>query len=145
MLKINTLAPDFQAFDQNNKLHKLADYKGQWLLLYFYPRDNTPGCTVEACTIRDNYADFKKLKAVVLGVSTNSISSHEKFANKFSLPFPLLADTEKKIVKDYEASGLFKRVSYLINPDGKIAKAYEKVKPREHAAEVLKDLEILTK
>lgn len=145
MLKIGTPAPNFQAFDQNNKFHQLANYKGQWLLLYFYPRDNTPGCTVEACTIRDSYADFKKLKAAVLGVSTNSVTSHEKFATKFSLPFPLLADIDKKIIKDYEASGLFKRISYLISPDGKIAKAYEKVKPQEHAAEVLKDLEVFIK
>lgn len=145
MLKINTKAPDFKAFDQNNNLHQLSDYLGKWFLLYFYPRDNTPGCTVEACAIRDSYDDFKKLKAQVLGVSTNSITSHEKFATKFSLPFPLLADTEKKIVEDYEASGLFKRVSYLISPEGKIAKAYEKVKPQEHAAEVIKDLEMLTK
>jgi peroxiredoxin Q/BCP len=145
MLKIDTLAPNFQVFDQNNTSHELKNYRGKWVLLYFYPRDNTPGCTVEACTIRDSFSEFKKLKAVVLGVSTNSVSSHKKFATKFSLPFPLLADTDKKIVKDYEASGLFKRVSYLINPDGKIAKVYEKVKPQEHAAEVIKDLEILNK
>lgn len=144
MLKIGMVAPNFQAPDQNNNLHKLSDYFGNWLLLYFYPRDNTPGCTTEACVIRDNFSEFKKFKAVVLGVSTNSISSHEKFATKLSLPFPLLADTDKKITKDYEASGLFKRISYLIGPDGKIAKTYEKVKPQEHAIEVLRDLEALT-
>ena len=145
MLKTGIKAPEFVAFDQNNIEHKLSDYLGRWVLLYFYPRDNTPGCTVEACSLRDNYSSFKKIDALVLGVSTNSVASHDKFAQKFDLPFTLLADTDKKIVSAYEAGGLFKRVSYLINPEGMIARVYEKVKPAEHAEEVLRDLAILKK
>jgi len=143
MLKIGTMAPEIAAPDQNGIEHKLSDYKGRWVLLYFYPRDNTPGCTTEACSLRDNYPHFKKIDAVVLGVSTDSIASHEKFVQKFNLPFTLLADFDRRVVKDYEADGLFKRVSYLIDPEGKIAKSYEKVKPAEHAEAVLHDLEIL--
>ena len=145
MLKTGIMAPAFTAQDQNGLEHKLSDYLGRWLLLYFYPRDNTPGCTAEACALRDNYNDFKKIDAVILGVSTDSVTSHDKFVQKFNLPFTLLADPDKTIVKTYEANGLFKRVSYLIDPTGKIVKAYEKVKPAEHAEEVLRDLAILKK
>jgi peroxiredoxin Q/BCP len=141
MLKIGTKAPDFSALDQTGKEHQLADYAGHWVLLYFYPRDNTPGCTAEACSLRDNYSQFTKAGVTILGVSSDSVTSHDKFAAKFQLPFTLLADTEKKLIKAYEAGGLFKRISYLINPAGEIVKAYEKVKPAEHAAEVLKDME----
>ncbi len=145
MLKIGTIAPEINAPDQNGIEHKLEDYRGKWVLLYFYPRDNTPGCTIEACTLRDNYPNFKKIDAVILGVSTDSVTSHDKFVQKFNLPFTLLADENKKIVKDYDAGGLFRRISYLIDPEGKIAKAYDKVKPAEHAEEVLHDLAILRK
>jgi peroxiredoxin Q/BCP len=145
MLKTGIMAPAFTAQDQNGLEHKLSDYLGRWLLLYFYPRDNTPGCTAEACALRDNYNDFKKIDAVILGVSTDSVTSHDKFVQKFNLPFTLLADPDKAIVKTYEANGLFKRVSYLIDPTGKIVKAYEKVKPAEHAEEVLRDLAVLKK
>jgi peroxiredoxin Q/BCP len=141
MLKIGTKAPAFAALDQTGKEHQLADYAGHWVLLYFYPRDNTPGCTAEACSLRDNYSQFTKAGVTILGVSSDSVISHDKFAAKFQLPFTLLADPEKKLIKAYEAGGLFKRVSYLINPAGEIVKAYEKVKPTEHAAEVLKDME----
>lgn len=141
MLEINTLAPDFSAPNQEGKIYKLSDYKGKWLLLYFYPRDNTPGCTKEACSLRDNYPNFAKLDAAVIGVSTDSVVSHEKFVNKFSLPFTLLADPDKKIVKLYHANGLMRRISYLINPEGLIVKTYSKVNPSEHAEAVLKDLE----
>ncbi len=140
MLNIGTTAPAIRALDQNGQEHQLSDYLGRWVLLYFYPKDDTPGCTVEACSLRDHFPDFQKIDAVVLGVSTDSISSHDKFAQKFSLPFTLLADEDKTIVHDYEAGGLFKRVSYLIDPTGKIARAYDKVKPDAHAAEVLHDL-----
>jgi len=145
MLKIGIIAPNFEAPDQNGIKHQLSEYLGKWILLYFYPRDNTPGCTVEACTLRDNYPNFKKIDAVVLGVSTDSVSSHDNFVQKFNLPFTLLADSDRKIVKAYEANGLLRRISYLINPEGKIVKAYEKVKPSEHAAEVLKDLAVFKK
>ena len=140
MLKTGIKAPIFEALDQLGNSHKLKDYTGQWVLLYFYPRDNTPGCTTEACALRDNYSQFKKAGIVILGVSSDSVASHDKFVTKFQLPFTLLADTEKKIIKAYEAGGLFKRISYLINPQGEIVKVYEKVKPAEHAEEVLKDM-----
>jgi len=145
MLKTGIIAPKFEALDQNGIEHKLSEYLGKWILLYFYPRDNTPGCTIEACTLRDNYPHFQKIDAVILGVSTDSVASHGKFVQKFNLPFTLLADNDQKIVKAYEANGLLRRVSYLINPEGRITKAYEKVKPSEHAEEVLKDLAMLKK
>ncbi len=144
MLTLGSKAPDFTALDQDGKTHNLADYRGRWLLLYFYPKDNTPGCTTEACTLRDSYNDFEKIKAVVLGVSADSVKSHAGFAGKYNLPFPILADQDKIIIKAYGADGLVRRISYLIDPQGKIAKAYAKVKPAEHAAEALKDLNDLS-
>lgn len=154
-MEINKTAPDFTLPDQDGKNHTLSDYKGQWVLVYFYPKDDTPGCTTEACTLRDNFPTFKKLKIQVFGISTDSIKSHKKFANKYELPFTLLADEEKKVVGKYdvwrvknmygrEYFGIV-RNSYLINPDGKIAKIYEKVKPATHAEEVLKDIKELSK
>lgn len=148
-LHVGLRAPAFALPDQNGKIHKLADYDGQWVLLYFYPKDDTPGCTVEACTIRDNWRAFKEAGIVVLGVSVDSMKSHKKFVEKYSLPFTLLADENKKIVKKYgvwakkkfmgrEYMGT-KRWSFLIDPKGKIVKIYEDVKPAEHAAEVLGD------
>lgn len=140
-LLIGDTAPDFKLPDQNNTLHKLSDYKGYWILLYFYPRDNTPGCTQEACQIRDNYSEFKQDDVKVLGVSTNSVASHDKFANKFNLPFTLLADTEKKVVKLYGVKKIFAaRTSFLINPKGEIKKIYNKVNPKIHALEVIEDV-----
>ncbi len=131
-------------------MHALKDDAGKWVLLYFYPKDDTPGCTVEACSIRDSWAAFKKLGAKVYGVSTDTVKSHGKFADKFKLTFPILADEEKIVVEKYGVWGLKKfmgreymgtmRMSFLIGPDGKIKKIYEKVKTKEHAAEVLKDL-----
>ncbi|MDP3792339.1 MAG: thioredoxin-dependent thiol peroxidase [bacterium] len=155
MLKLNTKAPNLSLPDQAGKMHSLADYKGKWVLIYFYPKDDTPGCTKEACIIRDNLPDFKKLNCVVLGISVDSVKSHSKFAEKYKLPFTLLADEKKEVVKKYGAwqkkSFLdksymdTKRISYLINPDGKIAKIYSEVKPTEHAEEVLKDINLQTK
>lgn len=149
-LKVGQKAPDFSLSDQNEKTHALKDYKGKWILLYFYPKDNTPGCTKEACGIRDNYPDFKKLKIQVFGVSKDSVDSHKKFADKFELPFTLLSDTEKKTLEAYGVWQLKKmmgreyygivRMSFLIDPNGKVAKIYPKVKPAEHAKEVLDDL-----
>ena len=113
-------------------------------MLYFYPKDNTPGCTAEACAIRDNFSAFSDLEAVVLGVSADGAESHAKFAAKYRLPFILLSDTEKAISSLYEVSGLFKRASYLISPELKIAKAYPRVKPEMHAVEVINDLKKLS-
>lgn len=146
-LKEGDKAPDFSAESQNAERISLKELKGKPIVLYFYPKDDTPGCTKEACAFRDFYADFKKAGAVVLGVSTDSTKSHGKFAEKFSLPFPLLADEDKKIVEAYgvwgEKSFMGRkymgthRVTFLIGADGKIAKIWPTVKPEEHAAEVL--------
>jgi len=152
-LEIGSLAPDFVLPDQNGKTHQLADYNGKWLLLYFYPKDNTPGCTVEACALRDNWVGFAKLNAVVLGISADSVSSHQKFSTKFALPFPILADEKKTMLQAYGVlaeKSMFgktflgiKRSSFLIDPEGKIAKIYKNVKPIEHAKQVLIDIEKL--
>lgn len=154
-LSVGSKAPEFSLFDQNNKEHELVDYRGQWVLLYFYPKDDTTGCTKEACGIRDAFPKFKKMKAVVLGVSIDTVESHAKFALKYKLPFTLLADPDKKVVNAYgvwaEKSMYGRkyfgtvRTSFLIDPDGNIAKIYEKVKPEQHAAEVLEDIEQLAK
>jgi len=150
-LKVGLKAPNFALPDQTGKKHALVDYRGKWILLYFYPKDNTPGCTKEACGIRDNFPAFQKLGMVVLGVSVDSMKSHQNFSEKYKLPFTLLADEDKKAVKEYgvwakkklmgrEYMGTL-RTSFLINPRGKIAKIYENVKPEKHAEEVLEDLE----
>ncbi len=154
-LQAGDKAPEFSLPDQDGKSHSLADYAGQWVLLYFYPKDDTPGCTTEACSLRDNFPAFGKLKAVVLGVSTDAVKKHKKFADKYKLPFTLLADEEKTLVNAYGVWGKKKfmgreymgtnRMSFLISPEGKIAKIYEKVKPKEHAAEVLSDLNLMKK
>lgn len=127
--------------DQNGEIHCLKDYLGSWVLLYFYPKDDTPGCTKEACTIRDNYPDFQELKLQVLGVSVDSVESHDKFAEKYNLPFILLSDEKKEVVKKYgvweENKGIASRTSFLINLEGKIAKIYKNVNPDVHAEEVL--------
>jgi peroxiredoxin Q/BCP len=143
-------APDFTLQDQEGKSHSLSSYLGKWVLLYFYPKDDTPGCTTEACTIRDSFFEFKENNIVVLGVSADSVRSHDKFAKKYSLPFTILSDEQKKVVEQYGVYGKkkflgktflgIKRMSFLIDPDGKVAKVYEKVKPRIHASEVLQDI-----
>ena len=136
--------------DQDGKKHSLSDYGGKWVLVYFYPKDDTPGCTKEACAIRDDIPRFDKLKVKVLGISVDSVKSHKKFAEKYDLPFTLLADEKKEVVKKYnvwqkkefmgkEYMGTV-RTSFLIDPAGKIAKIYEAVKPETHAEEVLSDL-----
>ena len=151
ILRENTKAPDFTLTDQEGKTHKFSDYKGKWILLYFYPKDDTPGCTKEACAIRDSWAEFAKRGAVVLGVSTDSVKSHEKFSQKYELSFTILPDENKEVVKEYGVWGekkvigrIFqgtKRVSFLISPALRIAKVYEKVKPTIHAEQVLSDLD----
>ncbi len=149
------MAPDFTLADQEGKSHALSDYRGEWMLLYFYPKDDTAGCTAEACAIRDATPDFKKLKLRVFGVSIDSVKSHKKFAEKYDLPFTLLADEDKKVVNIYgvfgkkkfmgrEYEGTF-RTSFLIDPQGVVVKIYEKVKPDVHVEEVLADLAVLKK
>lgn len=149
-LTLGAFAPDFSLLDQHGRQHQLRDYRGSFVLLYAYPKDNTPGCTTEACELRDAWADFAKYQAVVLGISADSAASHSKFADKFKLPFPLLADEDRAIIKAYGAlaeKSMFgkkflgiKRMSFLIDREGKIAKIYEVVKPATHAKEVLADL-----
>ncbi len=152
-LEEGSKAPDFKALDQNGKSHKLSDYMGKWILLYFYPKDDTPGCTKEACSIRDSWPDFKKLKLEVFGISIQDEKSHKKFSEKYDLPFMLLVDDDKKIVEKYgvwaEKSMYGRkymgtlRNSYLVNPKGKIEKIYQKVNPVSHVEEVLEDLKKL--
>lgn len=146
-LKEGDTAPPFTAETSGGGRLSLADLRGQNVILYFYPKDNTPGCTKEACSFRDNYEAFKKQGAVVLGVSTDPAKSHDKFIEKYHLPFTLLADHDQKIVRDYGVWGEktfmgrkyfgTHRVTFLIGPDGKIKKIWPQVKPDEHAAEVL--------
>lgn len=136
-----TMAPDFELLDQNKEKHKLSNYSEQYVLIYFYPKDDTPGCTKEACMIRDNYDAFKEKKVKVFGISADSPESHQKFIEKYHLPFTLLSDEKKEVAKLYNADGIFlKRISYLIAPGGKIEKFYPNVDPANHADEILQDL-----
>jgi peroxiredoxin Q/BCP len=141
------VAPTFTAATDGGGTASLSDYKGKNIILYFYPKDDTPGCTKEACAFRDHFASFKKKGAVVLGVSVDPVKAHDKFVEKYKLPFTLLADVDKKIVEAYGVWGQktfmgrkylgVHRVTFLIGPDGKIKKIWPKVKPEEHAEEVL--------
>ena len=154
MLTVGSPAPTFTLPDQDGTKHTLGQYKGQWVLIYFYPRDNTPGCTKEACMIRDYWSEFGNLNATVLGVSKDSQKSHTNFREKHSLPFTLLSDPESDMIATYgawqkkkmmgrEYMGIV-RMSYLIDPDGNVAKVYPKVKPADHAKEVLDDIKELS-
>jgi thioredoxin-dependent peroxiredoxin len=146
-LKEGDKAPDFTSITNSGAKVSLKELKGKPVVLYFYPKDDTPGCTKEACAFRDAYADFEKAGAIVLGVSTDSVKSHGKFVEKFKLPFPLLADENKEIVQAYGVWGEktfmgrkylgTHRVTFLIGTDGRIAKIWPEVKPEQHAAEVL--------
>lgn len=152
-LKPKDIAPDFTLADQNGTSHTLSALRGSWVLLYFYPKDDTPGCTKQACAIRDSYPAFQELGITVFGISVDSEASHQKFAEKYDLPFTLLADTQKEVVEKYGVFGKKKfmgkeylgtsRTSFLVAPDGTIAKIYENVKPEVHAEEVLADLKKL--
>ena len=140
-------APEFTAPTNGGGTMSLSEFRGKNVVLYFYPRDDTPGCTKEACAFRDEFAELKKKRAVVLGVSVDPVKSHDKFADKFRLPFPLVSDEDKKIVQAYgvwgEKSFMGRkylgthRVTFLIGPDGRIKKIWPRVKPEEHAEEVL--------
>lgn len=139
-------APEFELADQNGQLHSLEDYRDQWVVLYFYPKDETPGCTTEACEFRDNIFAFREANAQILGVSLDDVESHKAFADNYDLPFPLLADTEGAAATAYgvrtRMAGMefAKRQTFIIGPDGKIAKHYEKVEPEGHSRQVLADL-----
>ena len=146
-LKEGDVAPGFTVNTNGGGQVSLSDFAGKNVILYFYPKDDTPGCTKEACSFRDHFAQFKKKGAVVLGVSTDPVKSHDKFVKKFELPFTLLADEDKKIVEAYGVWGQKSfmgrrymgthRVTFLIGPDGRIKKIWPTVKPEEHVAEVL--------
>lgn len=153
MLEINAKAPNFSLLDENSEKRKLADFKGKWLVIYFYPKDDTPGCTKEACGIAEVYDDFAKLGVTVLGISKDSPASHTKFKTKYSLPFTLLSDESTEMIQSYGAwteksmygkkyMGI-SRVTYIINPKGEIVKAYPKVTPADHAVALLADLKDL--
>ena len=149
-LKIGDTAPGFFLPDQDGKTQNLSDFLGKWVLLYFYPQDDTPGCTTEACLFRDNLPSFKNLGAEVLGVSVDSVASHQKFVAKYGLPFTLLADENRTVVNLYGVWGQktfagknyngTRRSSFLIDPEGKIAKIYEDADPKNHSVQVLEDL-----
>ncbi len=149
-IKKGMMAPDFSLSANDGKTYTLSGLKGKKVLLYFYPKDNTSGCTCEAEAFRDAIAEYKKKKTLVFGISTDSVASHQKFAEKLALPFPLLADEKMKVVKLYGVWGKkkmmgkeymgTKRMSFLIDENGMVQEVYEEVKPKEHAAEVLADL-----
>lgn len=153
MLEQGSVAPTFSLLAQDGKEHTLSNYKGKWVILYFYPKDDTPGCTVEACSIKDNWHEFEKLDVVVFGASADSVASHKKFKEKYDLPFTLLSDSDKKTLTDYQVwteKSMFgkkymgiQRATYIIDPKGLIAKVYPKVTPTSHAGALLADLEKL--
>ena len=152
MIQLNKKAPSFALPDQEGIIHTLKQYQGKKVLLYCYPKDDTPGCTTEACNFRDNYTTLQEMGLVVLGVSADSIKSHKKFTDKFKLPFPLLSDETHKVCEAYGVWGLKKfmgreymgisRSSFLIDEKGNIAKIYEKVKPEIHVEEVKVDSKV---
>jgi peroxiredoxin Q/BCP len=146
-------AADFSLPDENGTLHTLSQNKGKWVVVYFYPKDDTPCFTKESCGFRDNIAELKKLGVVIFGISKDSVTSHKKFSEKFSLSFPLLSDESKKTIIDYNAWGEKKflgktfqgilRKTFLIDPMGEIKKVYEKVNPTIHAQEIINDIKTL--
>ncbi len=144
-----TAAPEFKLQDQKGQWHTLADHKGKWIVLYFYPKDDTPGCTTEACNFRDQVFKLREAGADVLGVSLDDVKSHAEFAEKYKLPFPLLADTNKDASRAYGVLtsmlgyGYARRETFIINPKGIVAKHYEGVDPKKNAQQVLEDLETL--
>jgi len=155
MLKVGRKAPAFKLVDQDENVHSLKDYMGKWVLVYIYPKDDTPGCTKEACAIAEVYGDFKRLGVTVFGLSKDTPKSHKKFADKYNLPFTLLSDETMATIDKYgalvekqmygkPARGTL-RISYLINPEGKITTVYPKVDPASHALELLADIKIAKK
>lgn len=148
------IAKNFNLPDQDGKFHKLSDFSGKWVVLYFYPKDDTPGCTKEACGFRDSLKTFEEMDVVILGVSKDSVVSHKKFAEKYHLLFPLLSDETKETIRAYDAWGKKKflgkevegtlRKTYLIDPQGVIKKVYNNVNPIQHAQELMKDIKYFT-
>lgn len=149
-LKIGSPAPEFELRDQDGQLHSLEDYRDKWVAIYFYPKDQTPGCTTEACEFRDNIFAFRRLNCQVLGVSLDDEASHKAFADKHGLPFPLLADTDGTTADAYGVKTkmfgmtVAKRETFIIDPGGRVAKHYADVDPDTHSKQVLADLQLLT-
>jgi peroxiredoxin Q/BCP len=145
MIEIGSSAPDFELKNQNAESVRLSNFKGNVVVLYFYPKDNTPGCTTEACDFRDSMNDLKKFGIVVLGVSADSVNSHKKFHDKKGLNFDLLSDQEKEVIKKYGANGPLgtRRITYIIDKNQKVAYLFDKVHPQGHSKEVLKKIEEL--
>ena len=150
MLEVGTQAPDFTLPDQNGNRHSLSDYRGKEVILYFYPKDNTPGCTKQACGFAERYPQFIEKGAVVLGISKDSVASHKKFEEKYGLPFTILSDPELKVIQAYDvwkekmnygkvSMGVV-RSTYLIDEEGKIAKAFDKVKAADNPEQMLGEL-----
>ncbi len=142
--QLGSPAPEFKLQDQSGKWHELKDYRGKWVVLYFYPKDMTPGCTTQACEFRDNIFAFREAGAAILGISVDDVESHKKFAEKHGLPFPLLADSTKETARRYDVvsfTGFAKRETFLIDPQGRLVKHYLDVDPKGHSQLVLKDLE----
>jgi peroxiredoxin Q/BCP len=148
---LGAVAPAFKLQDQNGKWQELKDYRGKWVALYFYPKDQTPGCTTQACEFRDNIFAFREVDAQILGISVDDVESHKKFAAKHGLPFPILADSTKEtakkygVLKSYFGMELAKRDTFLIDPEGRIVKRYVEVDPKGHSQIVLKDIKALKK
>jgi len=150
-LAVGSLAPKFTLIDQESKTHSLADYRGRWVILYFYPKDDTPGCTTEACNFRDDLPALRALNVQILGISLDDTKSHAQFAEKYKLPFPLLADTEGNVAHTYGSLWsigplrIAKRYTFVIDPEGRIAKIYRDVKPASHSRELQRDVKELQK
>jgi peroxiredoxin Q/BCP len=145
-VQVGSNAPGFNLQDQNGEWHDLGDFNGRWLAVYFYPKDDTPGCTTEACNFRDNIYAFKGIGAEVVGISVDDVDSHKEFSTKYKLPFTILADVNGEVsdsygvLIDYKLTQIASRQSFLVNPEGKIVKHYEDVDPDTHTEEVLTDL-----
>lgn len=148
--EVGTVAPGFHLQDQSGTWHDLSEYKGKWVVLYFYPKDDTPGCTTQACEFRDNIFAFNKIGAVILGLSVDDVISHKQFAEEHGLPFTLLADPTKQTARAYgvlhRALGIWEiasRTTFIIDPAGNVAKYYASVDPKGHSQSVLADLKVL--
>ena len=150
-LEVGDKAPNFILNDQNNEAHQLSDYEGRWVILYFYPKDDTPGCTTQACDFRDAVKRIIASRSVVFGLSLDSVESHKRFSDKNNLPFSLLSDEEGVAAKSYDSLNNFmgyksaKRNTFIVNPDGFISKIYLSVDPKTHSQMVLSDLSLLQK
>jgi len=146
-LSIRDQAPEFNLLDETETARSLGEFTGSYVVLYFYPKDDTPGCTKEACAIRDSFDEFQKQGIVVLGVSKDSPASHVKFKQKYDLPFTLLSDPEQQTIKAYGANGGFmtRRITFIIDPEGTIAHIYPKVDPASHAIQIIRDIQNLQK